>query len=167
MAAPANTARTAPAGRHLYDGFSTLIAFSRDANASFWERSITPPKIEGGDPIEITTMHNVTWRTKWPRKLKDLEPYSVTAAYDPILYSVADARENLINQPGSVTIQFPDGSDLDHWGYLQSIEPAELQEGEFPMVTLVIVPTQVDPGTASPNVPPVEAVPVFTTVAGT
>lgn len=159
MAAPANTARTTPAGRKLDEGFPTKIAFSRLPGASFWEKTVQPPGVDGGEPVDITTMHNVAWRTRNPRVLVDLMPHTVKAAYDPNWYN--QIVNTLINAKGSVTVRFPDGSTLDYFGYLQKIEPDQIEEGKQPEATLTIVPTNWD------YVNNVESPPVLTSVAGT
>ena len=159
MAAPATTVRAAPTGRYLDDGFSTKIAFARDSNIELWEQTVTPPGIDGGDAIEIVTMHNVTWRTMRARSLKTLMESSFEALYDPVVYN--SILNNLINQEGAITCHFPDGSKIDFYGFLQKFEPGELSEGEPPTATVTIVPTNFD---LTNNV---EAGPVLTEVAGT
>lgn len=158
MAAPASTVRQTPAGIKLDDGFPTKIAFARDPDVSLWEIGVTPPGIDGGDPIDTTTMHNVTWRTMSPRQLKTLTPFSFRAAYDPVVYT---SIVELINEPGAITVHLPDGSKLDFYGFLQTFEPDEHAEGEFPEASCAICPTNYDP------VNRVEAAPVLTSVAGT
>lgn len=158
MADPTTTARVTPDGIPLRDGYSTQIAFSQDSNICFWEKTVTPPSVDGGDPIETTTMHNSTWRTLAPRSLKTLGEIALTAAYDPDLYDEAVA---ICNVEGSITVHFPDGSTLDFYGFLQSVEPQEHVEGDQPEANIVVVPTNWDPTNN------VEAGPVMTEVAGT
>lgn len=159
MAAPATTARVAPGGKWLENGHSTKIAFARDSDVSFWEKTVQPPGIDGGDAVETTTMHNTVWRTMAPRTLKTLTESSLTVAYDPNVYN--NILNSLINQSGSITCHFPDGSTLDFFGYLKSFEPSENSEGEQPEADITIVPTNYDP------VNDVESSPVLTSVAGT
>ena len=159
MAAPATTASSTPAGIHLSDGYSTKIAFERDPDVSFWEKTVAPPGLDGGDPIETTTMHNATFRTMRPRALYTLSEMTTTVAYDPNVYN--NITDNLLNQEGSITIHFPDGSTLDFFGYLKAFEPSDHEEGSQPEATITIVPTNYVPTNN------VEAGPVLTTVAGT
>lgn len=158
MAAPTPTTRVAPGGIKLDDGFSTVITIALDTDISFWEKTVQPAGIDGGDAIETSTMHNVTWRTMAPRSLKTLTEMSVTAAYDPDLYNQI---LECINVETTITVEFPDGSTLAFYGFVKSFEPADLSEGEFPEATITIVPTNFDP------VNRVEAAPVLTSVAGT
>jgi hypothetical protein len=101
MGAPTVTARVDPPGIKLDDGHSTTFAFSADANVNLWEKTVTPPGIDGGDEIDTTTMHNNTWRTRAPRQLKTLTEMSCTCAYDPVVYTELLA---LINVRQSITV---------------------------------------------------------------
>lgn len=158
MANPSTTARVAPTGDRLTDGYKSVVAFSRDSNVNLWEIEVTPPGYDGGDKIPISTMHNVDYRTYAPRALLDVTDGSMRVAYDPILYSEI---RNLLNQPGSITYHLPDGSTVDVWGYLKDFQPDGLTEGDMPTANCVIVHTNVDPSDNS------EAGPVVTSVAGT
>lgn len=159
MAAPTPTARQTPSGRMLKDGYRTTITFSRDPDVSFWEKTVTPPGLDGGDAIDITTMHNNDVRTKAPRSLFDLTDGSATVAYDPDC--INQILNNLLNQPGSCTVTKSDGSTLAFYGYLQKFEPQELTEGEHPEAEITVVCTNVDPATGG------EELPVLTSVSGT
>lgn len=157
MTAPTVTARGTPAGARLTDGFSTTIAFAADSDASFWEVTITPPGMDGGDPIDNTTMLNTNWRTFAARALKTLTESKITAAYDPLLYSnILD----LINVETSITIHFPNSDTLAFYGFLQKFEPGDCKEGEQPTATITIKPTNYDPVAGT------EEAPVYT-AAGT
>ena len=158
MAAPATTARSTPWGIALSDGYSTKIAFAADPDISFWEKTVGPPSLDGGDAIETTTMHNAAYRTLSSRALITLGESSVTVAYDPDLY---DEVLGIINVNTAITVHFPDGSPLDFWGFLRTFEPGENAEGEQPEATITIQPTNYDPNNT------VEAGPVLTEVAGT
>lgn len=154
-----DTTRQTPAGIKLDDGFSTKIAFERDPDVSFWEKTVQPPGYDGGDEIDTTTMHNVTYRTMSARRLKTLTEATVTVAYDPAVYT--QILNNLLNQEGSVTVHFSDGSKLSFFGYLKTFEPQECTEGEQPEAEITIVPTNADPVTGA------ETAPTVTSVAGT
>lgn len=156
--APVPAARGTPAGIMLDDGYSTKIAFNANPTVSFWEKTVKPPGIDGGDGIDQTTMHNTTWRVMRSRALKTLTECTGTAGYDP---NVVNQLNSLINVETTVTIHFPDGSTLAFFGYLKSIEFSDNTEGELPMINYSIVPTNFDP------VGKVEAAPVLTSVPGT
>ncbi len=155
---PTATARQTPLGIKIDDGHQTLVTFASDPDISLWEKSVTPPGEDGGDPIETTTMHNVTWRQMAARALRTLTPMTFTAAYDPIIY---DSVAAIINLETTITVTFPDGSTLAFYGYLQKFEPGELVEGTQPEVTVTVVPTNSDP------VDRTEQAPVLVEVSGT
>jgi len=150
--------RETPTGTKLDDGFSTKIALEGDTNIDFWEKTVQPPGIDGGDSIDITNMWNSALRTKAARSLYDLTDVSLTVAYDPLVYDQIIA---IINSNGQVTVTFPDTSTLTFYGYLKSFEPSELSEGEEPTADITIVCTNVNPNTDA------ETAPVFSNNSGT
>lgn len=101
MAAPPTTARSTPAGLFLEDGHQTFIAFARLPTFSVWEKVVKSPMLDGGEAINVTTMHNATVRTFAARRLYTLGPSTMRVAYDPNAYD--QARETLLNQPGGIT----------------------------------------------------------------
>lgn len=158
MASPTATTRTTPTGKILEDGFSTKIAFSRVPGVNFWEKSVKPPGVDGGEKIDITSMHNTLEKTFAARRLVQPIDPTVKAFYDP---GVLSQIYQLVNQPGSVTFRFSDGTTWTRWGYLQSFDPDELTEGEAPMASIKIAITNYDPTND------VEASYVLTDVTGT
>ena len=142
----------------LDDGFSTQIAFASDTDVAFWEKSITPPGLDGGDPIETTTMLNTLWRTLRARKLVTLTEITIVANYDPVVYTQVLA---LVNREDTVTIFFPDDSTLAFFGYLRMFTPGEHVEGSPPECNITVQPTNWD------YVNNVEAAPVLVETAGT
>lgn len=158
MAAPAPTVRQSPSGIKLKDGFPTKITFATKPAISLWEKTVTPPGIDGGDAIEQTTMHNTAWRTMAARQLKTLTESSFTAAYDPICFTDLLA---LINFETTITVTFPDGTTYAFFGYLRTFEPQEVSEGAQPEANCSITPTNFDPAGK------VEAGPALASVAGT
>lgn len=128
---------------YLEDGYQTIISFSLSPNVKFREISITPPGMDGGDAIDITTMRNQNWRTFAPRKLKTLSSMTVTAAYDPeVLQSVLQ----FVNVNQEITVTHSDGSKWKFWGYVKTFTPGENTEGERPTAEVEIVPTNKDDG---------------------
>lgn len=162
MADPTTVTLADPSGIQLEDGYQALIGFGLDTDIALWIVEVSPPGLEGGEPIDQTNMHNVDWRTKIARSLIDTEEMSLVVHYDPVAYNQCKAILNKWRTANSVvTIQFPDGSTLDFWGYMRSFKPQNLQEGQKPTANVVLVPTNWDP------VNNVEAGPVMTEVAGT
>lgn len=121
------------------DGHQTLITIGAGSTAPYmWEKTVTPPGVEGGGENDITTMHNTTWRTRSPKQLKTLSPMSCRVTYDPQLYSKLAAAVNVNNE---ITITWPDGSTLKFWGWLDSFKAAELQEGAPGEADITIIPS--------------------------
>ncbi len=158
MSTPSPTARGTPSAIHFEDGFSTKVTFATNTTIGFWEKTVTPPGLDGGDPVDQTTMHNVTYRTMSPRHLKTMTPFTLTAAWDPILYTDILA---LINVKTTVTVTFPDGSTLAFYGFLQKFEPGEFAEGTQPTASITVCPTNADPTTGA------ESAAALANVAGT
>lgn len=159
MAAPTPTARSTPAGIMLRDGFSTLLTCALDADIEFWEKEVQPIGFDGGDPVDQTTMHNTTVRTKAPRTLIDVTEATVTAAYDPVML---DRILTLLNVATTWTITHPDGSTWAFYGYLRVAQPQAHTEGNQPEMNINIEPTNTDAANSF-----AEAVPVVASVAGT
>ena len=139
----------------LKDGFSTIIKLT-GADVTFWEKAVTPPGLDGGEPIDITTMRNISVRTKSARDLYDVTPAALNVAYDPTVYDSIIAAIN-INQ--SIVITFPDGGTLTWYGYLQKFTPEALEEGKQPMAAISLVPTNITDD--------VETIPVMVAGSGT
>lgn len=158
MANPVTTVRQTPAGIHLDDGLSSKFAFERDPDVSLWEIETKPPGIDGGEAIDITTHHNVSYRTAAARQLKTLTETVFKCAYDPQVITQMIA---LVNQEGSITQYFSDGSKEDYFGYVRMIEFDPLVEGNFPTCNVTIKPTNRDPVNRT------EQGPVLTPVLGT
>lgn len=134
----ATTTRATPSGAYLNDGYSTKIAFALDSDIEFWEKSVQPPGLDIGDKIETTSMLNTEWKTFAAQSLKTLTDSTVTASYDPLLYS---SIQNLIGKNGWITVHFPNGDKLDFVGYLQSFVPQSHEIGAQPTCSIKINPT--------------------------
>lgn len=159
MAAPATTARSTPTGIHLDEGFSTLIAFARDVTVSFWERIVKPLSLDGQDKIDVTTMHNTKYMTSRPGTLIEIGDTTSTVGWDPNVYN--NIIDNLLLQEGSITVNLPDGSTIDFYGFLRLFDPGDMEKNAFPEASVEIVATNWD------SVNSVEQGPVFTSVSGT
>lgn len=134
-------ARNTPSGIKLGDGYQAFHAFAVDDSISLWEKTVTPPGFDGGERVDTTTMYNETVRTYHSRYLIDISGAKMQCAYDPKVYNQITA---IVNVNGLISTHFPDGSRLDWYGYLQKAQPSALAEGEFPMMDVEIVSTNVD-----------------------
>lgn len=141
------------------EGFSAVVAFALAPSINLWEKTPKPPSIDGGDPIDITTQHNLTVITRYPRALIDIGEVSFGCAYESD--SFKKIMSTLVNRNGSITFWLPDGGNIAFWGYLRKFEPGELKIGDFPEAAVTIVVTNYDHSNK------VEAVPVITPASGT
>jgi hypothetical protein len=141
MAAPTVTARILPTGYRLPDGFKSVIAFAIDPGIQLWEMQVKPPGVDGGEPIEFSTMLNIAWRTKRARHLKTLDMITFKFAYDP---AVMNDIIQIVNLETSITHHWPDNTLVAFYGYLQKVEFDDLEEGKMPTGTATICPTNWD-----------------------
>lgn len=127
----------------LKDGFPTTVAFTglSGPNVTFWEIETQPPGIDGGEPINITTMRNTALRTRAPRHLYDVTPVSIRAAYDPTVYDTIIAN---VNVNVEIITTMPDGATITWWGYLQRFVPEPNREGQQPVAAITLVPTNLN-----------------------
>jgi hypothetical protein len=150
------TARATPVGNRLKRGFRILIAFAADPDVSIWEKTVKPPGVDGGEPVDTTTQHNVDVRTFAARVLKGITEGQSKVAYDPACYPQLIA---LINVETWMTVHFPDGSTVDFCGFLRTFVPAEAEEPTQPEATVTFTATNQDPDTG------LEQLPVYTAAA--
>jgi hypothetical protein len=139
----------------LDDGYQTLISFAADPTVLFFEKTVTPPSVEGGGEIDTTTMLNSVCRTRSPKALITMGNSSATVAYDPACYPEVIA---LVNVNNLITVTFPDGDTLAFWGWLDSFTPNEHTEGEQPTADIEII-------ASNQNASGVETAPVHTPAA--
>jgi hypothetical protein len=120
---------------YLTDGhptYMTFYALGTGVSILLKEVSVTPPGVEGGGPNDTTTMRNVNWRTKQPKHLKELSDGACVFQYDPAIY---DQILSIVNVNGVIRLDFPDGSALQFWGWLNNFTPGEAVEGAMPTAT--------------------------------
>jgi hypothetical protein len=127
-----------PSGRRLDDGHPTTILFSNNPTVALWEKEVTPPGIDGGEPVDTTTMRNVELRTKNPRKLKEITTATFRVAFDE---GALLAIMSMINQNQQISVIFPTGRPWTFWGYLKSFKVAANTEGKQPEADCELVPT--------------------------
>lgn len=130
------------------DGHPTLVYIYDDPDdtthevVKFYEKTVTPPGVQGGGANDTTTMRNDEWRTMAPKHLRTLSQMSMTAAYDPQIYeSILD----LLQVIKWFVIWWPDGSTLQFYGWLDEFTPNEVSEGEQPTAEVIVIPSNQSP----------------------
>ena len=131
----------------------TLSIAGHDFSLVLDPTEITPPGIEGGDPIENTTLSNTAVTTKVPPALKKITDGKLTVTYNPGEQADIDSA---IGDNAAITITFPDAGDatLVFYGYLKEFTPGELKKGELPTAECSFVATNDNAG--------VETAPILT-----
>jgi hypothetical protein len=130
----------------LDDGYRTLVTLTTSDITLAWEKSVTPPGVDNGGEIDVTTMHNgdgtTGWRTFAPRALKSLTESSCVMAYDP---AVLDEIMAAVGVNQLITIAFradtADEATWSFWGWLKTFTPGECTEGEQPTATVTFFPS--------------------------
>jgi len=125
----------------LDDGFSTTLSFEDDTDVQMAEITVTPPGVDGGGGIDITTMQNSAFRTMAPKSLKTLSPVSATVSYDVDFYTEI---LSMVNANQLITVNFPGAKTVAFYGFINSFTPSEVAEGEQPRAELEIIVTNVN-----------------------
>lgn len=121
----------------LTDGFATLISFANFPAVKFYEKTVTPPGMDGGGPNDTTTMRNTSLRTRQPKKLKTMTTIKARCAYDSDVFDPAEVWA-MINVLQLITVIFADGAEIQFWGWLDKFEPEESKEGEQPTAMITV-----------------------------
>ena len=158
MAAPTPSAIPTPSGIKLKDGYRCFVTIATAPTIGLWTKSATPPGVDGGEPVDQTTMHNDDWVTRAFQQLLDLKESTFKAAYDPAVYTTMVSAANVET---TITYHFSDGSTLCFYGGVRMFDFDEMVRGTQPTCTVTFTPTNFD------NVNKVEAAPVLTSVEGT
>lgn len=138
----------------IRDGYATLFTLGAFPGIQLYERETTPPGIDGGGPIESTTMRNARWRTKDPKTLVGIGDVMATVCYASAAYE--DILTTAVNTPDSLLLFWPDGATLLVNGYVDKFSPTGHSEGNLPTANFVFVITNRNPTTGA------EEGPVFT-----
>lgn len=128
----------------LRDGFSTTITPTLGAfGLVVVEKTVTPMGMEMGGPIGITSMRNVAFRTQIAKSLISCKPFNLTVQWDPAWgYNTLLSTYLGVNQ--QLRITFPDGSGVIFYGWYESLDPMEHKEGDEPLATLQICPSNLN-----------------------
>lgn len=139
-------------GNVMKDGYQTQLFFlTLIPGVTFREVGITPLGLDGGQEIDTTSMSNKLVRTKWARSLIDCTPVTSRIQWNPADFAFgAISWLNMINKNGQIKIKFPlvpgaqNRLSVVFWGWLKSYKPGEHVEGQQPLATIEIVPSNED-----------------------
>lgn len=116
----------------ITEGMGTTLTFVT-SGLTLNKVSIKAPPIDGGDKIDLTHLGNTAWRIAAARTLKDAGQLTFDGYYDP---------SNLVSAPYNteqqIKITYPDGDYHTFWGFLRSMTPADLKEGEAGKISGVV-----------------------------
>lgn len=128
----------------VFDGFPTTTSIG---GTDLKEVAVTPPALDGGEAIDVTTMRNTNYKTVVPRRVYQLGEMRITAAY------TVQKFYNLLQQVNTIqdiSFTYPDGHTVTFKGYIREVKPDALQEGQMPRLSITIRPTlQTDQGGVS------------------
>ena len=121
------------------EGFSTIVQFSNAPSGIILymqEKEVTPPAIEMGGELDTTTLGNIEWHTKSPKKLKMLGDTSMICRYDAAIYAQI---LTMIGVNTLVSITFPDTSTYQFRGWIDKFKPNVIVEGAMATANVIIV----------------------------
>lgn len=136
----------------MHDGFSTTI--TPQGYPSLYlvlpEKEVTPPGIDMGGQIPISTMRNTEWRTFMPKSLKTMTNIEFVAAYDPDVWTANAHVRSLLGKNIFWTVRYPassaapTGHTLGMYGWLDKFQPNAHKEGEQPTANCIVVPSNLN-----------------------
>lgn len=127
---------------YMFDGYKILFTFDLDPNIELWERSITPPGLDGTGPIEVATMRVTTFRIRAPKQLVTITEMTMVCAWEPGVYN---SFILVMLDIGTMLVTFPDGQSLSLYGWLDKFMPTEFTEGNMPMANVTFIPSMMGP----------------------
>lgn len=131
----------------LHDGLQTILTIG-DTNL-VCEIEVTPPSLDGGDPIDLSCMRSGEWALMYPRRRKKVGPMTILVSWNPEVYrnlaaGVVDARV-FLNLNQLMQLRFPNGAVLSFYGFITKFEPQAMKEGERPTANITIQLSLLDP----------------------
>jgi len=113
--------------RNPFEPTGVTLTFTLDSLATFefYYIDLTPPSVDGGDPISTTLLATTDFHTKMAPELKDIGNIQFTAEYQPDVILTAP-----YGQPGNIAIYFPGQGTMTFRGYLKNFNPDSLKPGE-------------------------------------
>jgi len=119
---------------HFTDGLGLRFELVNQGLVAY-VKNITPPGVEGGDPINTTTTDNTSFESQAPRTLKMKTAINAEVTYDK---NDKDAWEAAVDQSDDVLVHYPDdSSDLDA-GWLGSFLANQTTFNEQPTAQVIV-----------------------------
>ena len=131
----------------LHEGLDTILTIG-DTNL-VCELEVTPPKMDGGEPIDLSCMRSGEWATFGARRRKKVGPMTIMVSWNPEVYrnfviGIVDPRLKL-NYNQLMYLRFPNGAILTFYGFVTGFDPQALKEGERPTANITIQMSFLDP----------------------
>ena len=112
-----------------------VVTFAGDPDIELFEKMVTPPGVDNGEPVDTTTMHNVDVETQAPHGLNKVTSAGMVVAYDPLCLTSILARCGVEDD---ITYHYPDGSQWTDRGWLRSFKPNQVERRKQPDAVCVI-----------------------------
>ncbi len=150
MAAPTPASmRAIPTAWKIDQGFKIITMFSCKPAVNFWEISVAPLSIDGGEEINTSTQYNTDGNhTGRPRALKK---WKGGKSKVQIAAGTVDEVKDMVNVECTVTQFYPDGSTYCFHGYLKSIEVKSQRLISRRCARIGMLPTASNPSLSSPQ----------------
>jgi len=117
---------------HFTDGYNIRISLVNQG-ITLYEKNVTPPGVEGGDPINITTNDNGDFMSFAPRSRKQRTAAQAEVTYDD---TDLDALEAAVDQSDDILVVWPDDTTKLDSGWVRSVIANQTQEGEQPTANI-------------------------------
>lgn len=116
-------------------------------------REVQPPDVDGGGPIEVSSMNNILVRTKVHKHLYSLGVITAHVEWDPADYPALMTPPKDLNVNLAMAIVFPDLSILTFWAWIDKFTPTSHKEGELPTAEMKIeISNLTSAGVESPGI---------------
>ncbi len=113
--------------RRPFEPTGTTLTFTPDSGSTFEFNyiEITPPSVDGGEPIDTTLLSTTDYKTKMAPKLKDMSNIPFKAEYQPKLQ-----LEVPYGVGGELSIVIPEEGTFKVRAYLKGLQPDPLRVNE-------------------------------------
>lgn len=138
------------ATKRLSESVGATITFASYTSVKFYVKSMSPPNVDAGTPIQTTLLANTKYHTFTTPKLITIGDFNATVSYN------SDAMVDAITFVGQnqlITFTWPDGFTWTFYGAIMKFMPGELTPGTQPTATITVHPTMEHPTTLAETAP--------------